>query len=535
MKPSLPRSIQRWREQWNPLRALTMVRALDLLDQAQRGEHAEVQWAYRLMERRFAPLGALIERRIGALLEMEWEVELVDADRANASVRLAEEQRDFLRGYYEQVENLYEAVEHLALAQFRGFGICERQEWPESTRWEPIDGWNLVQDGLRPRWRYNPLAAAGGYDSLGEDADLPMDRLVAHACPRPIHEVALQLFVRAGLSERDWDAWCDIYGMPGGVVTGPPDVPEPEAAAYEAAAEQIAQGGSGYLPHGSDYTPNGHPTGTAPYEQRLRWLTEQLILAGTGGQLTMLASPTGIGQGASGEHADTFRTIARGDARRISETIQRQVDRQLLAKAFPGQPVLAYWQLCLHEEVDGAAVVDQAVKLSQAGYRIRLEQLAERTGYEIEPAAPAAAPTPPEAPAEAGDDEPDRPAKDPETPPEPEVAGNRAISGAPRGVATDTLANQNTPPRKTAGSTSGAAGAALAADLAPLRGRMAVVLRLLGDPEADLQTALEEGLRILDEAGPDVLRGDALARELEAALQQAVIQGAAGAREGKGS
>lgn len=512
MSPAEHQRLTRWREQWNPLRSLTHRRALDLLDQAQRGEHAEVQWAFRLVERRFVPMMALIERRIGALLEMDWDVEEADTTVAGYDASLARQQATFLRGYYEQVLNLYEAIEHLALAQFRGFGLCEVMPSPEGTLLQPVDGWNVVQDGLHPRFRYNPRAGVTTYEALGPGADLPLDRMLLHTAPRPIHEVALMLFVRAGLAEKDWDAWCDIYGIPGGVVTGPPQVPEGKEAEYQAAAEEIAAGGSGYLPHGSDYTANGHPSGNAPYEQRLRWIREELVLAGTGGQLTMLASPTGIGQGASGEHADTFRSIARGDARRLSETFQRQLDRRLLARVFPGAPVLAYWKLCLEDEIDTGAVVDHAQKLRQAGYKVRLEQLSERTGYDLEDAPAAQAPSSQIVTKVDGgptsqtvtSEEP-QPEPEPTSEPGPEpIAANRAPAPAKKD-----------------------AGRALADDLAPLRGRMAAILRKLADPAEDLAAVLEDGLAALDAAGPEVLASDALARELEAALQAAVIQGAA--------
>ena len=42
----------KWRQQFNPLRGLTLARAVSMLEGAQRGEYADIQWAYRFIERR---------------------------------------------------------------------------------------------------------------------------------------------------------------------------------------------------------------------------------------------------------------------------------------------------------------------------------------------------------------------------------------------------------------------------------------------------------------------------------------------------
>lgn len=565
MRPADYRRWRRWREQWNPLRHLTIAKAVTLQEQAQRGEHAEVQWAYRIMERRFAVLSALVERRLAAITQMDWDVHQAAPTVAGYDATLAAEQRSFLRGYYEQVGNLYEAIAHLALAPFRGFSLLERAD----TELLPVDHWHLVQDGLRPRWKYNPAATLTTWQSMPPEAELPQDRIVAVVHERPIDELALILFVRAALADKDWDAWCEVYGIPGGVVIGPPNVPDDKEAAYAEAAAAIADGGNGYLPHGSTYEPNDSARGMQPFEARLRWIQEQLVLAGTGGLLTMLASPTGIGQGATGAHADAFAAIARGDARRISEAFQRGVDRHLLSAVWPDQPVLAYWSLAAREEVDGGEVVVQVTQLGQAGYVVDAAQVEEKTGYRVTRAAvpPAAGPaTPISAPTAAVEG----------AAAQGDVQGT-ALNGAQVAALMDlaTAVAQRQIPMETAKAIAGAAfpligadvihaafapldqfmpqapaagpianraaaegqrdtreaaAAAMARDLAPLRGRMAVILRQLADPAADLTSALEEGLRLLKEAGPDVLAGDALARELEAALQAAVIEGASRSR-----
>lgn len=56
-----------WRDQYNPLRGLTIRRAVQHLEAGERGVYAELQWLYRFMEMQDATLGALIENRSAAV------------------------------------------------------------------------------------------------------------------------------------------------------------------------------------------------------------------------------------------------------------------------------------------------------------------------------------------------------------------------------------------------------------------------------------------------------------------------------------
>lgn len=97
----------------------------------------------------------------------------------------------------------------------------------------------------------------------------------------------------------------------------------------------------------------------------------------------MLAE-SGSGTLAGGAHLETFRRIARGEARKIGEIIQRQVVRPFLEERFPGAEEMAYFEMAFREEVESAQIVEDAVKLAGAGYRMAAEELSEKTGYELE-------------------------------------------------------------------------------------------------------------------------------------------------------
>lgn len=374
-------SYNSWRESFNPLRGLTIARAVTLAETYFRGEMADLQWTYFFIEQTDPDLLALIEMSNGRILEMEYSIKIAEGAEESAG----EKQRDYLAEKLDGIDNLYDAIEHLALARFRGFAHAEKWFNADGDLYhlEIVDQWNAVRDGLRGAWKYNPKAESTNFRALPADQLMPPERFLYREVRRPINRIALFKFVRANLSEKDWDAFVEIYGVPGGVVTGPPNIPIEKENEFRDAAEDIAEGGSGFLPNGSTYTPNQGPRGSQPFKERLDHLTEKLVLAGTSGKLTMLTDATGLGSGASDKHGQVFDQIAAAEARRISETINKQLIAELLDDGFPGQEHLAYFELCANEEPDIGAVIVQIRDLSIAGFAIDPKQVSERTGWQV--------------------------------------------------------------------------------------------------------------------------------------------------------
>jgi len=390
----LPRSNDAWdraREWNNPLRSFTLGRAISLAESYPRGEFADLMWTlgapYNGIETADADLLAIIERRTSALSEMDWNAQpRTGGGRGKIDEALAEEQADAIHELMDGIGNLYEAIDHLALAFVRGFAHCEIIERPGGgvAELRPVDQWHVVRRGIRGPWRYNPEARQASWDSIPEAMDMPDDRFVLREVKRPIGRIALLKFARQSLNDADWGAYVERYGIPSGVVTMPPDVGPEREAEFMAAAQAVAEAASGALPHGASWSANSPDkgSGTAPFEDRLKWLSEKLILAGTGGKLTMLAE-SGSGTLAGGAHQDAFDSLARGDAREIGEILTKQLVEPWLARQFPGRPISAYFEMAFREEVESSAVIEDAAALAGAGYRMSEAELAEKTGYEL--------------------------------------------------------------------------------------------------------------------------------------------------------
>jgi len=189
--------------------------------------------------------------------------------------------------------------------------------------------------------------------------------------------------VRQSLSQKDWDGFVETYGLPPLFLELPPDIPAEREAEYQAQAEAIIGDARGTVPHGTGiHTVDAGARGQNPFAEHLRYQDEMIVLAATGGKLTALAEP-GTGTLAGAAHQKAFDDLTESEAALISEIFQQQFDARLLAKHFPGQPQLAYFELAATRSLDPGDVIDQALKLARAGYEIDPAELAEKTGYKI--------------------------------------------------------------------------------------------------------------------------------------------------------
>ena len=389
-----------WRDNYNPLRGLSVPKLVSLLEAGERGQYADLQWFYYYMERSDAMIYSVLQRRRAALLAVDWDVRLmahpvgsgqsavgsaVDRQAAGgkADKVLAEEQAAFLMEVYDRIDNFRDAVSFLFSGFFRGFAHVEKHFTDSGMihRLEPVEQWFWLRDGLFGDWEYNEHASS----SRRRGTPIDQDRFVVfEAVTGGLNRILSMLFLRKNLSQKDWDSYLEVYGIPSVFLVGPPNTPSTKEAEYQAVAEQIIADGRGYLPHGSDIKHVGATAGAGrpPFREHLEYLDRQITLAATGGLLTML-SEAGSGTLAGNAHARTFLQIARSDAVLLSGVLQRDVDVPLLAKFFPGQPVLAYFEFSPGTSDESAQIVDDAVRLAGAGYRLDPAELGAKTGYQL--------------------------------------------------------------------------------------------------------------------------------------------------------
>src|SRR5271170_6377126 len=62
-----------WRAQYNPLRGLTIAQLVTMLEAAERGNYARLQWLYRFVEKRNSTLRAVLQRRQASMTRLDWD------------------------------------------------------------------------------------------------------------------------------------------------------------------------------------------------------------------------------------------------------------------------------------------------------------------------------------------------------------------------------------------------------------------------------------------------------------------------------
>ena len=384
------REVSAWLAQINPLRDLTVEKAQQIFDAARRGNDVRLQCVYANMEEVDPTLLICAERRAGALIGLDWTIRPKAAARAKGfDQTLADEQAAFLEQVYGQAEerNLFPAIEHLASAFFRGHAHVQ-PKWSADGQsllgFDLLDAWNVCRDVVTGLWHWNPEASETV--DLATLPAIPPRELVTLVRTRHVDYPAMAIYLRAALGERAWGRFLERYGVPPVIITMPPDMDPARVSDYCAAAEKVADGGTGALPAGSLVTYATEARGTNPFSEFLLHQQKLVVLMATGGMLTSLDGATGIGQGASDAHEETWRMIVRRDAGIIATALNRTVTDTLLDRAFPGRPHLAAFDFETEPAPGPAEVFDLASKAVQAGYRVTQAELQERTGYALEPA-----------------------------------------------------------------------------------------------------------------------------------------------------
>ena len=383
-------SANKWRDLFNPLRGLTMMRAVGYLEEGERGAYADLQWLYRFIEKRNATLRGGKRSLLSAITEMDWDVKTVEEKRLpkGYTKAQAEAQAVELRSAYDRISNLKEALEFLGLAEFRGYAHLEMIEgsvpgWLDGntgiTELRPVEQWYWCRDGRNGDWMYNSGARSGTVK--GDEVD--MSRFIVREIDDPINEIALIAFVRMQMGRKDEDGFIESFGVPSIFAVMPQNVPQGQESAYQELAEEVISNSRGALPYGSDIkTVDAGARGVAPFRAYQEALEKEIVMAITSGALTMLAE-SGTGTLAGGAHSDTFMRVARALARRITETMQRQFDKLVLAQKFPGQPPLAYFEILANEEVDTGEIIKDVAGLKDAGFDVDPAQVEERTSYKV--------------------------------------------------------------------------------------------------------------------------------------------------------
>lgn len=374
--------LDKWLEQFNPLQGLTLPILSGYFADADQGRFSNVMWLARKMIRRDPTIRACVRRIYAQLMRLKWEVKIMETLPAGMADKQAEAQRDYLKAQYERIENLKQAAAASAMADLYGFAHLEKHYDVNGDviRLQHVPQWHWTRTGLYGEWRFNPSARPWPRETLPIE---PRD-FVTREVDDPWLEIALIYGVRENQNGRDWDGFCARYGIPSTFFIAPPGATQEKLDEFADMADDLAADGTGALPSGSDVKTHESRSGGEAFEMKSRHHQSAIVLAATGGLLTMLAQ-SGSGTLAGGAHSDTWRDLVAGIAAEVTECFQEQLDKAWLAEKFPGQQIAAYFELEFPEEkTDVKALVESVRGLKQAGFKVARDWIAEETGMPLE-------------------------------------------------------------------------------------------------------------------------------------------------------
>lgn len=370
-------------ERLNPLRGVDEWRLGQIFDDARDGIYADLAWLYNEIEGVEPALLACCDMRESAASECGWLVKTTDATRVRGfDQSLADEQRDALLAAFGAVDDdLAELAGHLTGAFFRGAAHA-RPLWNADgslAGFQPLDLWNFALDKMTGLWYWNADASR---DERSFQV-IPPGELVTLCATRHVDHAALPIFIRAALGAKRYGVWLDRFGIPPVGIIMPPTAEKDDQASYMDLARKFARGGSGILPNASQVVYGTEARSVCPFTDFIRFQQQQIYTVGIGRVQSGETDAANLGGNAAGVVESSFQRLVRRDARRIARAINDAVTAKILARRFPGRPVLAQFAWDTETKRTSREVLEDAAVARNAGLQIDLDQLQELTGYTL--------------------------------------------------------------------------------------------------------------------------------------------------------
>lgn len=380
----MAREHDRWLDFTSPLDFLSVDVVRRAQNEATRGAYAQLQWLWEQLEPADSILATCVERRLGALKRIPWDIRKKDG-LSDAEDLLAEAQLRTVQDFANAIENLDEGIEALAQASFRHYRHIQLLETEAGAlRLNLTENWNWARDGYAGAWQWNPAATYG----LTRGMALPVDpaSIVTRVCARPIDQPAMMLCLDRKNAKAQWLVYNGRYGTPPVFAIMPQGVDESLRKEYIKFAMQCVSNAAGVLPAGADVktvTPgNGGPD---TFSRMIDLSTQELVLRATGGLMTMLTAPgAGTNTATGSAHQDAFDDLAASEAEQIANLLQEKLFAPVLEQWHPGQPHLVEFVMRRPDSDNAAGSVANIATLAQNGYRTPDEQVAELTGLQVE-------------------------------------------------------------------------------------------------------------------------------------------------------
>ena len=374
----------RWLNYERPLEFLSVDTIRRAMGESLRGAWAQIQWMWEQLEPADAILSTCVERRLGALKRIPWDI-VKKEDLSDAEDTLAEAQLRTLRDLANAIENIDEGIAALAQASFRHYRHLQMLETDYGTlRLNITENWNWCRDGYRGPWRWNPAATYGL--TKGEPLPVPQESIISRICPRPIDQPAMMLALDRKNARAQWLVFNGRYGVPPLFAIMPSGIDAATRAKYMDFARRCISNAAGVLPAGSDVKAvNPGSTGPDTFSKLIELSTQEMVLRATGGLMTMLTAPgAGTNTETGSAHQDAFDDLAAAEAEEIASVLQERLFAPALEQWHPGQPHLVEFTMRRPDSDNATGTIANVASLAGAGYRTDAAQVADLTGLAVQ-------------------------------------------------------------------------------------------------------------------------------------------------------
>jgi hypothetical protein len=360
-----PRRIEYYmRTRFEPIKDLTPERLTTQLWEFTVGHLRTVSQTFEAIQNRCDILKCVIPKRIGAVTRLSWEV-CIDATAQDDPQ--AEAHKEALEYFYRNLE----ATNSVDNNHRGGFSLLVKQMMDAVAKkyaihqiiWIPENGQYTARFNFIPLWFFE--------NTIGRLRFLPDEGALYGVDP----QFEMMVTVGAGLMEAcavcymfkkmtfaDWMVYMERHGQPAFAykTAAVPNTPE-----HDAAKEFVAELASSFAgvmgPEDELIVSQLSATGQLPYPVLVERMDRALAALWRGADLSTISAGSGQGQGASLQ-ATEETNMQSDDAALISETLNIQVDRKVIAMKFgEGVRPLAYIKL----KVPKAINVDQEMKVDK--------------------------------------------------------------------------------------------------------------------------------------------------------------------------
>lgn len=334
----------------NPIRGLTFERLVGDLDQWRLGFFRQAGMVWDTMEQRDYQLQIVRPKRLKSVARHGYDV-LIREDVAESLKALAQQQKDFLDGFYGNCT----ATTALNPDEEGGFSLLVRQMMDAVGKyyavheiiWQPLADGTLTAkflfcpiwwfEGTRGKLRFLPSE----FQIYGNDM-APGEWLVT--CGEGLMEACSVLFCMKSMVLKSLLSFLDKFGMPGihGKTSATKD--SAEWNEFVQAVQDFAQEWSAVTNlTGEISLVEAKGNGDAGFDKAIEMFDRAITQLWRGADLGTTSSRSGTGASLQEDESEILET---DDARMIEETLDQKVTKFALAWKFgPDAPALAYLKL----------------------------------------------------------------------------------------------------------------------------------------------------------------------------------------------